>query len=164
MAPITFKSSTPSSSLSLSHESLPSAVCHDMVLGQVGHSHQSHLRKWSVDEGSDAAVVVIMALKSQSLPAFTTSLYQRWSRSSSLGRGGCLPREYWGGESWNIPEMSRDRFHTSCMIHPRQILTFMTRFFSTTATLMFKTELTYLPPQCYFFFLILQLPALLNNI
>lgn len=48
-------------------------------------------------------VVVIMALKSQTLPAFTTSPYQRWSRPRSLGRGGSLAREYWGGESWNIP-------------------------------------------------------------
>lgn len=46
-----------------SQESLPSAVCHDTLLGQAGHFHQSHLGEWSVDESTDAAVVVIMASK-----------------------------------------------------------------------------------------------------
>lgn len=39
----------------------PLAFRHDMVRGQAGHSHQSHLREWGVDGSSDAAVVMIIA-------------------------------------------------------------------------------------------------------
>lgn len=42
-------------------ESLPLAVCHGTVLGPPGRFRQSHLRKWNVDGGGDAAVVAIMA-------------------------------------------------------------------------------------------------------
>lgn len=87
------------------------------VRGYAAYSHQLYFAEWCVGEGNDAAVVVIMALKSHSRQPSPS----QWITDEIVSVVRRIP------ESWNIPEISLGicksltaEFHLSYMIHARE--------------------------------------------